>query len=60
MDSEYHIFESVDGDEMWRCSVIGNGTAMAKLKELAAQSPNEFVLMHLPSNSVIAAINTPK
>jgi hypothetical protein len=59
MEREYDIFEKVEGHEIWRCSVVGHDAAIAKLKELAAKSPNEFVVMYLPGSTVIATLKTP-
>jgi hypothetical protein len=60
MDREYDIFETVEGGQIWRCSVVGLEASVAKLKELAGQSPNEFMLMHFGTNSVIAKFKSPK
>jgi hypothetical protein len=60
MNRDYDIFETVDSHLLWRCSVSGLEHAVAKIKELAKQSPNEFTLMHLATNSVIAKVNSPK
>jgi hypothetical protein len=59
MNREYDIFEKVEGSLLWRCSVLGLDPSMARLKELAEQSTNEFTLMHLGSNAVIARLNAP-
>jgi hypothetical protein len=56
VDREYDIFEKVDGHELWRCSVVGHEAAIAKLKELAAKSKNEFVVIYIPTKSVIASL----
>jgi len=56
MEREYDIFEKVDGQEMWRCSVFGHEAAIARLKELAVKSDNEFVVMYVPTKSVIATL----
>jgi hypothetical protein len=58
VDREYDLFETVNGEPIWRCSVIGLEPATAKLKELAAVTRNELRLMHLPSNSLIAQANS--
>jgi len=60
MDRAYDIFETVDSSLLWRCSVSGLEPAVAKIKELAQQSTNEFTLMHLPTKAVIAKLNSPK
>jgi hypothetical protein len=54
MDREYDIFENVEGQHIWRCSVVGHEAAIGKLKEMAAMSHHEFIVMHLPTKSVIA------
>jgi hypothetical protein len=43
----------------WRASVVGHEAAILKLKEYAASSANEFVLMHLPTQTVIATTGDP-
>ncbi len=60
MDREYDIFEKIGGHEIWQCSVVGHEAAIHKLQELAAASLNEFTLMYLPSNSVIATLKSTK
>lgn len=61
MERTYDIFEKMnDGAIMWRCAIQGHQAAIQKLQEAAAQSSNEFQLMHLPTKTVIATINTPK
>jgi hypothetical protein len=58
LDREYDLFEILpDGFPMWRATVTGLENATRKLKELAAQTANEVRVMHLPSNSIIAAVN---
>jgi hypothetical protein len=56
MDREYDIFEKVDGNDVWCCSVVGHDAAMAKLGELVAASTSEFTVMHLASKTVIASL----
>jgi hypothetical protein len=60
MDRDYDIFETVDSKPLWRCSVSGLEPAVAKAKELAKQSANEFTLMHLATQAVIAKLNSPE
>jgi hypothetical protein len=61
VERTYDIFEKTeDGSMLWRVAIPGHEAAIQKLRELAAKSPNEFRLMHLASNTVIATINTPK
>lgn len=61
MERTYDIFEKQpDGTMLWRAAVAGHEAAIRTLQELAAESLTEFHLMHLPSNSVIATINSPR
>ena len=61
MERTYDIFEKTkDGAMVWRAAIPGHEAAVRKLQEMAAQSPNEFQLMHIPTKTVIATINTPK
>ena len=58
MERTYDIFEKMpEGTIMWRDSVQGHEEAIRKLKELAACSLNEFQLIHLPSQSLVATVN---
>ncbi len=58
MERTYDIFEKMkDGHWMWRAVIPGREAAMRKFEELAAQSPNEFQLKHLASDTLIATIN---
>ena len=57
MDRTYDIFEKMsDGAVMWCVAVSGHDAAIRKLKEMAAQSHNEFELRHVATNSVVATI----
>jgi hypothetical protein len=59
MDRTYDLFEKyVDGSLMWNTSVTGHENAIHKLRELAATTTNECCVMHLPTKTVIAAMNT--
>jgi len=61
MERTYDIFEKEsDGSMLWRVAVPGHEAAIRKLQELAANSPNEFHLMHIPTKTTIATINAPK
>jgi hypothetical protein len=61
MDRQYDIFEILpDGAPLWKVAVAGHESAVAKLQELAAQTENEVRVMHIPTNSLIAAMNVPK
>jgi hypothetical protein len=54
----YDLFEVMPkGELIWRTKVEGHEAAIAKLEESAKKSRNEFRLMHLPTNAVIATIN---
>lgn len=60
MERTYDIFENMpDGSLLWRAAIPGHDGAIQKLRELAAKSPNEFRLMHIATNTVIATINAP-
>jgi hypothetical protein len=61
MERTYDIFEKMkDGSMLWRTAIAGHEAAIRKLQEMAAQSPNEFHLMHIPTKTTIATTNTPK
>ena len=61
MERTYDIFEKMsDGSVLWRAAIPGHEAAIRQLRELASQSTNEFQLMHIPTKTVIATINTPK
>jgi len=61
MERVYDIFENMpDGSLLWRVAIPGHAAAIQKLQELATESRNEFRLMHIATNTVIATINTPK
>ena len=59
MNRIYDAFEVLpNGTLIWKATVTGHEDAVKKLKEVANGSPNEFRLMHIPSKTVIAAINS--
>jgi hypothetical protein len=61
LERTYDVFERFpDGTVRWRTSVVGHEAAIVKLKEIAVSSTNEFQLMHLPTQTIIATINEPK
>jgi hypothetical protein len=61
MDRQYDIFEILpDGSPLWKVTVAGHASAISKLQQMAAQTENEVRVMHIPSNSLIAAMNVPK
>lgn len=58
MDRQCDIFERFPGGQLvWRAVKIGHEQSVLKMKKIAARSPNEFVLMHVPTNAVIAIAN---
>jgi alpha-D-ribose 1-methylphosphonate 5-phosphate C-P lyase len=58
MDRTYDIFEVVEFEAVWRKAVVGNEEAIRVLRQLAGETTNEVRLMHLLSNSTVAAVNT--
>lgn len=61
MDRHYDIFEVMpDGDLLWRDVAVGHEPAVNKLKEIAAETKNEVRLMHVPTKTLIAAMNVPR
>jgi hypothetical protein len=61
MTRDYDIFEILpDGSPIWKEFVSGHEEAIRKLQELAKQTKNEVRLMHVPTNTIIASMNTPK
>lgn len=57
MRRTYDIFEApLNGRPVWRAAVAGHEAALARMRELAANSPNEFRLVHVESRSVAAVI----
>jgi hypothetical protein len=60
VDRSYDLFEMFpDGSALWRGTVVGHEDAIRKLRELAAGTANEVQLMHLPTKTLIAAMNAP-
>jgi hypothetical protein len=58
MNRVYDAFEVLpDGTLIWKATIEGREDAVKKLKQVAKDSPNEFRLMHIPSKTMIAAIN---
>jgi len=58
MERTYDIFEVLpDGLLEWLEFVSGHEEALERARVLAAASPNEFRVMHLPTNSVVAVFN---
>ena len=61
VDREYDIFEVVeDGSLVWRETGHGHAESIRKLSALAEKTSNEVRMMHLPTKTLIAAMNTPK
>ena len=59
MDREYDLFEIYpDGSPIWRDVVSGREKAILKLRELSTETANEVRVMHLSTNTVVAATNT--
>lgn len=57
MDREYDLFEVFpDGALIWRDSVTGHENAIRRLRELVTVSDNEFRVMHIPTNTLIASM----
>ena len=59
MNRDYDIFEKMpEGSFLWRGYVHGLECALARLEELAKLSPNEHLLMHVPTQEVIQRLNS--
>jgi hypothetical protein len=57
MDREYDLFEVFpDGTLIWRDSVSGHEKAIQRLRELVEVTDNEFRVMHIPTNTLIASL----
>jgi len=58
MERTYDIFEKHShGCMIWLATIEGHEAAVAKLRELAAKTPNEVQLLHLPTKAMIATMN---
>jgi hypothetical protein len=58
---ERDLFEVFpDGSLVWRDSVTGHEKAIRRLQELAALIDNEFRVMHVPTNTLIASMKRAK
>lgn len=58
--NEFDLFEIFpDGSAIWRHTVTGRQVAIELLQQLSARTENEVRVMHLPTNTVIATMNTP-
>jgi hypothetical protein len=59
MERTYDIFEvAPDGNLFWRGAVSKLEPAVSRMRELAAQSQNGFVLVHIDTNSLIAIVDS--
>jgi hypothetical protein len=59
MDREYDLFEIFpDNSALWRHTITGREEAIARLQEFSVQTANEVRLIHLPTNTLIATMNT--
>ncbi|MGH9735533.1 MAG: hypothetical protein ACRD8A_13195 [Candidatus Acidiferrales bacterium] len=57
MERTYDIFEVFpNGNVEWRICVVGHDAALATAHVLAERSTNEFRVMHLATNSVVAVV----
>jgi hypothetical protein len=60
MDREYDLFEIFpDGSALWRNTIRGHEEAIKQLHEFSRKTTNEVRLVHLPTQTLIAAMNTP-
>jgi hypothetical protein len=61
VNRDYDLFEILpDGSPIWKELVSGLTEAIRKLEELGKQTKNEVRLMHVPTNTIIATVNTPE
>lgn len=61
MERTYDIFERLpDGTMLWVAAVQGHEKAIVALKGWGEKRSNEFRLMHIPTDAVIAVVNAPK
>lgn len=59
MNRDYDLFEILpDGSPIWKELVSGLAEAIRKLEELGKETKNEMRLMHVPTNTIIATVNT--
>ena len=57
MDRDYDLFEVFpDGSLVWRDSRTGHENAIRRLQELVELTDNEFRVMHIPTNTLIASL----
>jgi hypothetical protein len=61
MERDYDLFEVLpDGSAIWKEAVHGHENAIRKLRELSAGTTNEVRVMHILTNTLIAALNIPE
>jgi len=61
MDPDYDLFEVFpDGALIWRDSVTGHENAIRRLRQLVELPDNEFRVVHLPTNTLIASMKRAK
>jgi hypothetical protein len=61
IDRNYDIFEIMaDGAPIWKGAVRGHENAISRMQELAAKPENEVRVLHMSSNTLIAAMNVLK
>jgi hypothetical protein len=59
VNRDYDLFEILpDGSPIWKELVSGLAEAIRKLEELGKETKNEMRLMHVPTNTIIATVNT--
>jgi hypothetical protein len=59
MNHEYDAFEVLlDGTLRWKATIKGHENAIQELQLVAEGNTNEFRLMHIPTKTVIATINS--
>jgi hypothetical protein len=59
MDSAYDLFEIFpDGSALWRHTITCREAAITRLREFSMQTANEVRLIHPPTFTLIATMNT--
>ena len=59
MDRDYDLFEVFPDDSViWRESVTGHEKAIRRLRELVQLTDNEFRVMHILTNTLIASLKS--
>ena len=61
MERQCDIFEiQPNGSPLWKSAVADHEKAISIPKQVAAKTANEVRIMHIPTNTLIAALNVPK